>query len=155
MRKLIAIGAGVLTAATLAIGPASPASAVISPPGSLTGQVCAGLPAQITSAATVLTNATAAKAAAVADLAVKATELGVAQSAIIVALVDYIQTVDNGGALDVKTLILQNAASTFTQKATAWGNASTALEVASRNFDIASMAPVVLAGLSSGLSCVA
>jgi hypothetical protein len=155
MRKFIALGAGVLTAATLAFGPVSPAHAVVAPPASLTGQVCAGLPAQITDAATTLTNATVAKTAAAANLVTKAGELATAQSAIIAALVDYIQTYDNGGALDVKTLVLQNAASTFTQKATAWGNASTAVEVANRNFDIASMAPPVLAGLSSGLSCVA
>ena len=154
MRKFIVLGLSAVTAATLAFSSASPASAVIAPPGSLTGQVCADLPAQITAAANTLATATAAKAAAVAALPVKAAELATAQGALVTALIDYIQTVDNGGAVDVKTLVLNNALNSYVEKATAWGNASTAIEIASRNFDIASMAPVVLASLSSGLSCV-
>jgi hypothetical protein len=155
MRKFIALGVGAVASATMAFGAfAGPASAVVSPPGSLTGQVCSGLPAQITSAATALTNATAAKAAAVAALPGKAADLATAQTTLVAALIDYIQTVDNGGAVDVKTLVLNDATTNYVAKATAWGNASSAIEVASRNFDIASMAPVVLSSLSAGLVCV-
>lgn len=154
MRKFIALGLSAATAATLAFSAASPASAAISPPGSMTGQVCAGLPGQIAAAATTLTSATLAQATAVTALPLKAADLASAQGSLVTALIDYISTVDSGGSVGVKSLALTDATTVYVEKATAWGNASSAVEVASRNFDIASMAPVVLSGLSAGLVCV-
>jgi hypothetical protein len=155
MRKFIALGLGAVTTATLAFSSLSPAGAAISPPGSQVGQLCATLPAQVTSAVTSATSAGLAQAAAAADLAAKTTAFAPAQTNLVTALVDYLTTIDTGGSVGAKSLILQDAMSVYVEKATAWGNASSAVDVANRNVSITAMNSTVLQSLLSALGgCV-
>ncbi len=154
MRKFIACGVGAVATATLALGVAGPATAAVTTPGALTNQVCSDLPGQIVSAVNAVTSATVAQVAAAADLSSRTTDLAAAQGDLVDALVDYILTVDEGGSVDAKVLVLHDMLSIFSEKAAAWGNASTALDDANRNLAIANMTGGVLDGLVSGLSCV-
>lgn len=156
MRKFITLGVGAVAAATMAFGVvAGPASAAISPPGSMVGQVCATLPAQVTSAVNGVVTASTAQAAAVADLAAKLPVFQAAQLDLINALVDYIQTVDSGGSVAAKLLILNDKLSIYSDKATQWGNASSAVDVANRNLAIAGMSATTFQGLLTALGgCV-
>lgn len=154
MRKFIAFGVGAVATATLALGVAGPATAAVTPPGALTNQVCSGLPGQLVGAVNAITSATVAKAAADADLLSKTTSFATAQTDLVAALVDYIQTVDGGGSVDAKAMILGDKLSVYSDKAAAWGNASTAVDDANRNLAIAGMTQNVLNGLTSGLTCV-
>ena len=153
MRKFIALGLGVVTSATLAFGTLSPASAEVAPPGALTNQVCAGLPAALLSTANAVTAAVLAQTNAAADMTAKHTAFTSAQGDLVVALVDYVQTVDSGGRVAAKAQVLADRLSVYSQKAVAWVNAWMAKDTADRNAAIAGINSGFFTGLDGALPC--
>ncbi|HEX3621155.1 MAG TPA: hypothetical protein VHT97_02460 [Acidimicrobiales bacterium] len=153
MRKLIGLGLTAVTSATMAFGAvgATPAHATVSPPGSLVGQVCAVLPAQLTGILNSITALGSNQTAAVTDLATKQATFGTAQSDLVTALVDYVKTVDAGGSVGAKALVLQDAVSVYSDKAAAWANAWTVKDLADRAVAVANINNGILGGLNSGL----
>lgn len=157
MRKLIGLGLTAVTSATMAFGAigSTPAHAVVSPPGSLVGQVCAVLPNQLTSILNTVTSLGTSQATAVTDLATKQAAFGVAQSDFITALVDYLKTSDAGGSVGAKALILQDKMSVYSDKGAAWVNAWNAKDLADRNVAVAGISQSMLNQLNTGLGgCV-
>jgi hypothetical protein len=156
MRKFITLGVGAVATATMAFAAAAgPATAAISPPGSMVGQVCATLPTQATAAVTGVANAVLAQTAALSDLNAKTPVFQTAQADLVTALVDYIKTVDAGGSVGAKLLTLNDKVAIYSEKATAWGNSSSAVDAANRNLQIAQMSSTTFAALLAGLAnCV-
>lgn len=153
MRKFIALGVGAISAATLALVPASPAQAVISPPTSVVTQVCNGLPAQITAIANSLLNSGSAVTAAQTSLASKTASFTVAQGNLVNALVNYIKAIDLGGSVDAQAALLAARMSEYGDQAVLWGNAWNALNAAELANTINGMSNTVINGLNTGL-CV-
>lgn len=154
MRKhsIVGLGLSAATAATLAFG-AAPAHATVSPPGSMVGQVCATSTGRLADAANSLAAATNSVAAATTDMNLKQAALGTAQTNVVNALVDYIETLDAGSSVGAKGLILNDAVSTFSDKAVAWANANTAHNDAVTTLQVASINSGILNSLFSGLAC--
>jgi|GEM_PF-2983384 hypothetical protein len=153
MRRFIALGVGVAMAGTLALGPASPAQAVISPPNSVVTQVCNGLPAQLTSIANAILSSTSALTAAQTNLATKTASFTAAQNNLVAALISYIQAIDLGGSLDAQQAIVGARLVEYSDQAVLWGNAWNALNAAELNAAINGMTQSVLGALNTGL-CV-
>jgi hypothetical protein len=153
MRKFIALGLGVATAGMLAIGPASPAQAVISPPNSVVTQVCNGLPAQITAILNTIIADTSAVTAAQTNLATKSASFATSQTNLVAALISFLQAVDAGGSVDAQQAMVSARMSEYGDQAVLWGNAWNALKAAELNATVNGMTSTVLNGLNAGL-CV-
>lgn len=156
MRKFLVMGVSALSTATLALGVAGPANAVVSPPGSVVSGVCGNLPAQLLSAATSVTSAVLAQTTANTNLLTATTALTGplgAQSNLVAALVDYLQTVDSGGSVAAKALVLEEKVTAYSAKAAAWANAWSAVETANRNVTLVTMVNSILGSVGTGLAC--
>lgn len=134
MRKLIGLGLTAVTSATMAFGTvgSTPAHAAVAPPGSLVGQVCAVLPNQLSGLTTLLGTLGASQSNAATDLAAKQATFATAQSDFITAFVDYLKTVDSGGSVTAKGIIVNDKLSVYSDKAAAWVNAWNAKDFADR-----------------------
>ena len=114
------MGLGALSTVAVAFGPASPASAVIAPPGSVTVQVCNALPGglggvldQAAANFNLLTLLSDEIAADGLDLTGRTTDL-------VNALVSHIQTVDGGGNVAATSSVVSAQASAYADSAAEW-----------------------------------
>jgi hypothetical protein len=152
VRKLLIAGLGAVATVTLALGPASPARAVIVSPG-MASQVCNSLPASL---ASVLNGLVAnglqtgliniALTTATADLTNKTTDL-------VNAMVTHIQTVDAGGNVASTLAVVNARIPAYADSAAVWVAKWHELDTAQLQAQNLVMQQGVLNGLTSGL-CV-
>jgi len=153
MRKFVTFGLGALAAATLALGPASPAQAVIVPPGSVTDQVCLALPGgvvgivnQLVANGTLTGLLTTELTGATADLNLKTTDL-------VNAIIDHINTIDGGGNVASTAAVVSARASSYSDAAARWTKAVKDLDAAQLAAQVLTMQNSVLSAINGGL-CV-
>jgi hypothetical protein len=153
-KQIIALGAGaasVVTAVTMAFGGAAPATAAESPAGSITAQVCALLPAQVTSQVGTVTGLVTGITGLDTDLANKQAALGTSISDLAAAVTNYIQIVNNGGNVTAAGQVLTAKNSIFADKVVAENNAMTASFEAHRNAYLQGVTANYMAGVDNGL----
>lgn len=152
MRKLIAGGVAVLSAATFTLGFASTVPAHAATP-TIVEQVCAALPGplaslagQIVTSNTNLTNATN-------DLTSKRAALDTSVAALVAAIIVQITNMSAGLPTTVSQAVLNDAVSDYSSKIVAWSNALTVRDSAFRANQILGIQNNVLTPLQAGL-CV-
>lgn len=153
MRKLTALGLGALASLTLALGPASSASAVVVPPGSVTQQVCNAVPGALNGVLGQLSNLGIELGQLNSDLSEAETDLSDAINALVDAIVTHVWTVDNGGNVDATAAIVNARMSEYADAAAAWSQLVSDVflaEMATLAYD---MQNDILLGLQGGL-CV-
>jgi hypothetical protein len=150
MKKFIALGAGVVTAASIYF--AGPASAV--PVGPVGQSVCDALPGIDASADSALALAASNKAIADAKVVTERGELDAALAEYIAAVIDHINATDTFGADAALTLALMNAKLAAVGVAGAeWSQAIVDQQTAQSAFDSATLTNDAVDALIAGL-CV-
>lgn len=153
MRKIIILGLGALSTLALTVGPSTPAQAVISPPGSITDQVCNAVPAGLVGVVNQLV-ATSTHAGLVStDLTNSTTDLGLKTTDLVNALVSHITTVDGGGNTAATSSVVSARASAYADSAAVWTKANKDLNADILTMQVLGMQQGVLTAIGSGLSC--
>ena len=155
MKKLIALGVSTLSAASLVVGVvATPAAhAEEAPP--LTEQVCGVVPDTLTEIAAALTAATDALAAADTEVADTKSAVDDAITSYALALVDWIDAVDNDpGVATFKEGIMNARFGDLVTTVVAWGEALTAQFNAKVEAGIQELRTTLVEKLAAGLLCV-
>lgn len=153
MRKLSLMGLGLAATLTMALGPASPAKAVVAPPGSVVEQVCGVLPGAVTD----LANSIFANASQVAslgtDVADAKADVDTKLGDVIGAIIAHLQTVDRGGNVEATAAIVNARLSDYSDAVAEWVSAWMALNTAELEQQALDIHNTVLGGLQTGLSC--
>lgn len=154
MRKFTIMGLGALSTIAIAFGPASPASAVIAPPGSITDQVCDAIPGGLGGIVNLqVVNATLTGLLGT-DMVANNTDLASKTTDLVNALVSHVQTVDGGGNVAATSAVVSARASAYANSAAEWTKDIKAMQTAQIESLVLGMQQGVLGSIGSGLGCV-
>lgn len=149
-RKFVALGAGILAAGTMAFGNIGSATAT-GVPSTLTGTVCAALPASVTDLTNQIDAALDSIDTTAADVAAKKAALLTAINDLVPAVVSHIQAVSSGGNTAATAQILTGKSSIFVDKVVAVDAAMAANFAAQRNLYLTGLNKDYVAGVQAGL----
>jgi hypothetical protein len=151
MRRFIITGLGGLATVAMSLGPASPAKAVIVPPGSVTDQVCNGLPAGLVGVLDQLAANGTQTVLAESELTAAANDLALKSADLVIAIVAHVATIDAGGNVVATGAVVSARASAYADAAARWNKASKDLDSLLHQGEVLAMQDDVLTGIGAGL----